>query len=204
MKRKTRILGIAPYDALKDTMIRIANERDDIELTVEVGVIEEGAEIAKRYESEDFDAILSRGGTKMEIEKVTSKPVFEIPISYFDLLNIIKLVEHYQGKVAILAYANIAKSARVLCDIFHYDYNISVIDFWHNAGEKVQKLKEEGYTLIIGDAVSVKYAEKLGIQSMLLISGQESVQEALDNIVNVCNYYSRLKMENAFFQAFVR
>lgn len=204
MKRKTRILAIAPYESLRDMMIRIANQRDDIELTVEVGVIGNGAEIAKRHEDEDFDAILSRGGTKIEIEKVTSKPVFEIPISYFDLLNIIKLAEHYQGKVAILAYENIAKSARVLCDIFHYDYNISVIDFWHNAKEKVQKLGDEGYTLIIGDAVSVECAEDLGIQSMLLISGQESVKEAFDNTVNVCNHYSRLKMEDAFFQAFVR
>lgn len=204
MKRKTRILAIAPYEALKDTMIRIANERNDIELTVEVGVITEGAAIAKNHENEDFDAILSRGGTKLEIDKVTDKPVFDIPISYFDLLNIIKLVENYKGKIAILAYENIAKSARILCDIFHYDYNISIINIWHNAKEKVQQLKDEGYTLIIGDAVSVKCAEDMGLHSILLTSGPDSVRDAFDTVVNFCTYYSQLKTKVDFFQSFVQ
>lgn len=204
MNRKTRVLGIAPYASMRSTMIRVANERDDIELTVEVGDIEEGARIAKRYEDEDFDAILSRGGTKLEIQKVTSKPVFEIPISHFDLLNIIKLLENYNGKVGIIAYENIAKSARVLCEILHYNYNIFVIDSWNDAREKVQMLKDTGYSLIVGDTVSVTYAEQMGIQSMLLISGTESISQAFDNVVTVCNYYSRLKMEDAFFQAYIR
>ena len=104
MHHKTRILAIAPYETLKSALIREANERDDIDLTVEIGSLEEGSEIARQYESEDFDAILSRGGTTLEIEKVTDRPVFSIPISYFDLLNIVKLVENYQGKVAIVSY----------------------------------------------------------------------------------------------------
>ena len=165
LNRKIRILGIAPYESLKNTMIRVAGERDDIDLTVEVGNIEAGAAVAKRYEGEDFDAILSRGGTKIEIEKVTSKPVFDIPISYYDLLNVIRLVENYKGKVALISYENIARSARVICDILHTQYDIFIIDSWRSSAETVRKLKEEGYSLIIGDVVSVTHAEDQGLQS---------------------------------------
>jgi len=204
MNHKIRILAIAPYEALKDTMVRIVNERSDIDMSIEVGVITEGAHIVSQYNQHDFDAIISRGGTKMEIEKIAEIPVFEVPISYLDLLGIVKLVEYYAGKIAILAYANIAKSARLLCEIFHYDYNISVIDVSHNAKEKVLELKDEGYTLIIGDAVSVKYAEEYGLQSILLTSGPDSVKETFDMVVNVCTYYGTLHKKARFMDAFLR
>lgn len=204
MNTKIRILAIAPYEAMRSTLIRIANSRNDIELTVEVGSIEEGARIAEQYENEDFDAIISRGGTKLEIQKVTTKPVFEIPISHFDLINIIKLIENYNGKVGIIAYENIAKSARILCEFLHCDYSIFVIDSHDDAKEKAEMLKSEGYSLIVGDTVAVTYSEEIGLQSMLLVSSHESISQAIDNVVNVCNYYSRLKMGNAFFQAYVR
>ena len=203
LNRKIRILGIAPYESLKNTMIRAAGERDDIDLTVEVGNIEAGAAVAKKYEGEDFDAILSRGGTKIEIEKVTQKPVFDIPISYYDLLSVIRLVENYKGKAALISYENIARSARVICDILHTQYDIFIIDSWRSSAETVRKLKEEGYSLIIGDVVSVTHAEDQGLQSMLLISGPDSVCQAFDTVVQVCAHYSRLRQENAFFQAFV-
>lgn len=63
MNHKIRILAIAPYEALKDTMVRIVNERSDIDMSIEVGVITEGAHIVSQYNQHDFDAIISRGGT---------------------------------------------------------------------------------------------------------------------------------------------
>ena len=45
LNRKIRILGIAPYESLKNTMIRMQGERDDIDLTVEVGNIEAGSAV---------------------------------------------------------------------------------------------------------------------------------------------------------------
>ena len=168
---------------------------------MEVGTIYEGVEKLKQHHLENYDAVLSRGGTKMEVEKNTTLPVFGIPISYYDLLHIIKLVEHYQGKAAILSYENIANSARVLCDVLQLHFDIYNIDQWHNAAEKVTQLKEMGYTLIIGDAVSVEYAEKLGMQNVLLTSGRESVREALTQVTQVTTYLRRATAENTLFHA---
>ena len=120
MNRKFKILAVAPYESLKEVLLQTAKEYPQLDVTVEVGPIYEGLEKLQKYDLSQFDAVLSRGGTKMEIEKHTTLPVFEIPISYFDLLNIIKLVEHYQGKIAILTYESIANAARVLCDLLHF------------------------------------------------------------------------------------
>ena len=180
MNRKFKILAVAPYESLKEVLLQTAKEYPQLDVTVEVGPIYEGLKKLQKYDLSQFDAVLSRGGAKMEIEKHTTLPVFKIPISYFDLLNIIKLVEHYQGKIAILTYENIANAARVLCDLLHFPYNIFIINEWHNAKEKVLQLKEQGYTLIIGDAVFVIHAERLGLQSILLTSSAASVREATD------------------------
>lgn len=48
MDKKTKILGIAPYEGMKALMMRLAGQRDDIDLTVYVGDLEAGAEIAFR------------------------------------------------------------------------------------------------------------------------------------------------------------
>ena len=43
MDKKTKILGIAPYEGMKALMMRLASQRDDIDLTVYVGDLEAGA-----------------------------------------------------------------------------------------------------------------------------------------------------------------
>lgn len=199
MNRKFKILAVAPYESLKGVLLQTAKEYPQLDITVEVDPIYEGLKRLQKYDLSQFDAILSRGGTKMEIEKHTTLPVFEIPISYFDLLNIIKLVEHYQGKIAILTYENIAHAAKVLCNLLHFPYNIFIINAWHNAKEKVQQLKDQGYTLIIGDAVSVIHAEKLGIQSILLTSSAASVRDAFDQILKVCSYMEPFQIDVSLF-----
>lgn len=155
-QRKIKVLGIAPYSTLKQVMVQASKAFPQMELTVAIGAITEGVKILKQYPENAFDCIISRGGTKMEVEKYAKVPVIEIPISYFDLLNIFKLVEHYHGKLAILAYENIAHSAKILCDILQLPYSIFTIDKWHNAPEKVNQLRSMGYTLIIGVRVGLK------------------------------------------------
>lgn len=200
MNEKIRVLAIAPYETLGKIMVQAAKGFPQLELTVEVGCILEGVRQLKKHNLADFDAVLSRGGTKMEIEKNTTLPVFDVPISYYDLLNIIKLVEQYQGRVAILMYENIANSARVLCRLMQFSCDIYNIDPSHNAAEKVEMLKELGYSLIIGDAVSVEHAEKLGVQSILLTSGVDSVREAFERVVQSCSYLARYKRENQLYR----
>lgn len=194
--KKIRVLGIAPYFTLKQVMIQAAKSFPQMDLTVAVGAITEGVKILKQFPTDAFDFIVSRGGTKMEVEKYATVPVIEIPISYLDLLNIFKLVEHYHGKLAILAYENIAHSAQILCNILQLPYSIFTIDKWHNAPEKVNHLKSMGYTLIIGDAVSVQYAEKVGMQSILLTSSTDSVTKAFSQGLHISSYINDVSEKN--------
>ena len=77
--KKVRILGIAPYEGMRSIMLKAAEARNDIDLTVYVGDLQEGAEIAKRSFHDNYDIIISRGGTAELIGQITPIPVVEIP-----------------------------------------------------------------------------------------------------------------------------
>ena len=61
---KIRILGIAPYEGMKSIMLKLAKDRDDIDLSVFVGDLHKGAEIARKNFHEDFDI------TKLRYHKI--------------------------------------------------------------------------------------------------------------------------------------
>ena len=52
-----RILGIAPYDSMKNAMLRAAEKYPQIHLDVYIGNLERGAEIVRR---QSFGRILQR------------------------------------------------------------------------------------------------------------------------------------------------
>ena len=58
-----------------------------------------------------------------------------------------------------------------------------------------------GYTLIIGDAVSVEYAEKVGIQSILLTSSIDSVTEAFSQGLHITSYINDMADKNSLLSS---
>lgn len=63
MEQTIKILGIAPYEGLKILMDRVAAERSDLTLDIFVGDMAEGLRIAYDNHYENYDVIISRGGT---------------------------------------------------------------------------------------------------------------------------------------------
>ncbi len=198
--RKFKILGIAPYSGLKDMMINISNEWNNMEFVVYEGDLENGADIVANLGAEHFDAIISRGGTAREIRKITNTFVYGIAVSYYDVLSSIKLAENFNGKFAIVGFSDIADTAKMLRDILQYDIRIEAVTSEKNAYEMIDKLKEEGYSLVVGDVVSTRYASSIGLTSMLITSGVESIRTAFDEVIHICRYFSEYRIANKFYQ----
>lgn len=186
------ILLIAPYSSLVNKVKQVCQGRENIILDVEVGNLEEGAEIAKNIKG-NYDAILSRGGTKLAIDKVTNLPVFSIPVSIVEILNLLKLVEAYKEKFAIVAYPDIASVVTQICQILQYDYDIFYVHSIDESKATINHLKDRHYKLIIGDTICVQYSEEIGLNAMLITSGQESINAVLDEIVTYLSQVRSLK-----------
>ena len=75
-----RILVIAPYESMKNILLFICKDRPEVRLTVMVGDLGEGARLVQEIDEEEFDIVISRGGTAEVLRSVVSIPVVEIQL----------------------------------------------------------------------------------------------------------------------------
>lgn len=200
MDKKTKILGIAPYEGMKSLMTRLAGQREDIELDVYVGDLEAGAEIASRHTLQDYDVILSRGGTAELISSISPIPVVEIQLSVYDILRAIKLAENYNDRYAIAGFPGITKNARFLCDLLQYDIDIYTIHSQEEVYDTLTGLSMKGYRMVLCDVVTNSQAQRIGIRSILFTSGSESIEASFDQAVKTAGTYQGLISKSEFFR----
>lgn len=196
---KVRILGIAPYEGMKTIMQKIAEERDDVQLDVFVGDLQQGVDIARSNAYGDYDIIVSRGGTAQMIAQSTHTPVVEIGLSVYDILRAIKLSENYVQNYAIVGFPGITENAHLLCDLLRYDIDIFTIHDQNEVQDTLLDLRSKGYRMVLCDMISTTHAKRLGLNAILITSGMESISAAIDQAVKLSNSRSVIKSENRFY-----
>ncbi|MCD8018379.1 MAG: PrpR N-terminal domain-containing protein, partial [Clostridiales bacterium] len=202
MKRSvTRILGIAPYEGLRIAMIKAVREYPQIRMDVYTGDLINGVEIVHNLESEEYDIIISRGGTAEMIAKTTQIPVISIQISVYDVLRAIKMAENYSRRYAIVGFASVTKAAYTLCDLLQYHLDIITIQAENEIPDIMKQLKESGYHMIISDVISHTTAREMGLDAFLITSGTESIQQAFNRALSVSDDFYALRHENLLLRA---
>ncbi len=204
LRRKTWILGIAPYEGMKTIMQRLARERDDIMLDVYVGDLNEGASIVRRNSGHDYDVIISRGGTAELIGQITTIPVIEVTLSVYDILRAIKLAENYSERYAIVGFPGITSNAHLLCDLLQYKIDIFTVHNAMEVEEILKDLKERGYRMVLCDMIATTVAKRLKLNALLITSGNESISSAFDQAVKISAGYASVKEENQFLRSVIR
>lgn len=194
--RKIKILGIAPYEGLKNVMDAIASQRNDIELITYHADLDYAPTLLSGLDLEAYDAILSRGGTALTLKKLTTLPVFDMELSYYDVLNAITLAEGITDNFTIVCYPSIATLAEQLGDILNNNLHILITYSWEDTVKHIDTLKKQGCELIIGDMSACRYAKECNIPNMLFNSGSATVKKALDQIVEFSKYYLNYQIEN--------
>lgn len=177
---QVRILGIAPYEGMQTAMERAADNSPDIHLDVYTGDLEEGVAVVREHQAEDYDCIISRGGTAQMVQQVTDIPVVEIPVSVYDVLRTMRLAENYVDRYAIVGFPNITETAHTLCDLLKNPSNIITIHSAKEIGPVLSRLQTAGYRMVIGDMVTNTMARELGMNAFLITSGVESLHAALE------------------------
>ena len=201
---KIKVLGIAPYEGMKTIMQKLAKERSDIDLDVYVGDLNKGVEIARRNFHSNYDVIISRGGTAELIGRSTHIPVIEVSLSVYDILRAIKLAENYADRYAIVGFSGITGSAHLLCDLLQYRIDIFTIHSADEVQDTLKELKRKGYRMVLCDMIANTTAKRLGLNAILITSGNESIASAFDQAVKLSTSYATIKAENRFLGDIIR
>ena len=200
MGDQVRLLGIVPYEGMKSLLLRLAAEYPQIDLDVFVGNMEEGVEIARNNFRNHYDAVISRGGTAQVLRRLPL-PVVEIEISLYDILYALKLSGGLHSKFAMVAYANIAVSAQALCDLLQYQVDIFTVNSIGELEPTLRRLKEDRYDTVLCDMTADIIARSIGLNTIFITSGMESIRQALDRALALCRSRKHLQDENALFRA---
>lgn len=200
MGKKIRILGIAPYEALQTAMIKTAKARTDLSVDIYLGNMKEGVDIAKFHQNENYDVIISRGATARLIKKEVHIPVISVDFSAYDILRAIKLAENYPYRYAVLGFPGITKRARILCDLLQKNMEIITIYHEEDAKDAVKDLKQRGFSMVICGTVGEDYAKQMGLSSILVLSGDESVEAAFDQAVEMSYGYAYMRERKTLYE----
>lgn len=204
MNHRIRVLGIAPYEGIKTLMSSVVADYPQIDLTLFVGDMEQGLEIARSNFHGDYDVVISRGGTAKMLQKNLALPVIEIDISMYDILCALKLADGLTGKTAMVSFANITSSAHLLCDLMKYNMDIYTIDSAEAVEPTLRQLQKNDYQSILCDMISNTTAKRLGLNSFLITSGVDSIRKAFDQALLLCRGQQRLRDENQFFRQLIQ
>lgn len=204
MNHRIRVLGIAPYEGMKTLMSSVVADYPQIDLTLFVGDMEQGLEIARSNFHGDYDVVISPGGTAKMLQKNLALPVIEIDISMYDILCALKLADGLTGKTAMVSFANITSSAHLLCDLMKYNMDIYTIDSAEAVEPTLRQLQKNDYQSILCDMISNTTAKRLGLNSFLITSGVDSIRKAFDQALLLCRSQQRLRDENQFFRQLIQ
>lgn len=201
VETRTRILGIAPYEGMRTAMESAAQAYPDIQLDVFTGDLDVGVAIVQSMPPNAYDCIISRGGTAELIRQVTDLPVVEIQISVYDVLSAMKLAENYSNRYAIVGFSSVTEPAHTLCNLLGYHLDILTVHSSDEATSILERLKGEGYRMVVCDMVTHTIARKMELDAFLITSGVESMHTAISQALNISLWFGRLRQENMFLRS---
>lgn len=99
MGSRMKVLGVAPYEGMQSLMYKVAEEFPDIELSVFLGDLAAGVAVVQERMQENYDIVISRGGTAGLLRQQISIPVVEISFTVYDILPVLRLADVSMGRL---------------------------------------------------------------------------------------------------------
>lgn len=203
MTSKIRLLGIAPYHHMKNLLLALSEEYEEVEMTVFVGDLQQGVELAKKNFYNDYDAVISRGGTAALLREQLDLPVVEIPILPFDIMRAMNLIGSVSDHYAIVGFPNVTASAELLCRLMNCRIDIYTIQGADEVESTLEAVRESGIHAILCDMVAHTVALQMGLEVVLITSGADGIHQALAEAVRMYRNYDRLWEENRFLRTLI-
>lgn len=196
MEEFINVLAIMPYPELAYQLEKEAVKFPGLRVTCRTGNLDQGLEIAREeLRKNHYDIILSRGGTAEVLRKnIRDVCIQEIRVSFEDVFYAMMLARSYKEKYAVVSYSALTRQARTVNDLLGYDLEICSIQSREETLKELRRLRDLGYSMIVGDVFTSQIAEELGLNYVLIMSGENSIHEALYFAENLLTFKQQVKM----------
>lgn len=195
-----RIVFIAPYQEILKSGEQIIKKLDFIDkVDCILGDLTRGIAIARQAERNGADVIVTRGGTAELITNAGIQvPVVEIPITFQDLAEALlaakAITKQEKPKIAVMAFQNMMRSIEVFAKVMDVQIMVYLLKSEEEIASTVEKALRDHPDILIGGMHTTKIAERKGMRTIFLTSGEESFRTAFLQAEKV-SYARRLEKE---------
>ncbi len=176
---------IAPYPELGKLAVDVGWELE-CPLSVFIGRMRQGVELARRSVAEGAQVVISRGVTAELIARSgIDVPVVEVPITGYDLLRAYYEAKEFGGRIGIVDVEKVVRGVRSLEKIIGEEFLKYVIKGQDEIEPGIVELRNQGAETIIGKIAMVRTAESYGMKGVIITSGREAVIQAVEEAQRV-------------------
>ena len=181
MEKAIEVLAILPYTELTRQVEKEAEAFKHLKITCRTGNLDQGVQAAREeLGKKTYDIIMSRGGTADLLRRnIKDVCIQEIRISFEDVFYALMLAGSYKEKSAVVSFPALANQAATFKELIDPEVEIHVIHSVEEVRETLGSLQQNGYTMIVGDVITAQTAKEIGMNFVLIMSGQNSIREAL-------------------------
>lgn len=196
-----KVLVIAPYPGLVELISHLDKQLTDFDITVEQGDLTRSLELLDKYPDSNFDLIISRGGTANLIRKHTTIPVLNMQISGYDILRILTLLKGYQSTtIGLIGFKDVIKSFESVSNLMDIDINYIEVQHEDQVAKTLEQAKKQGIRVIVGDTITVRLANEIGLQGVLITSGKESVLKSFEDAKQLYEELYKLNTKKGIYE----
>lgn len=194
---KISLLALVPLKEIQEVMCAAAQKRRDIVFSYQLG---SGGDWKAPPIPEDaqYDVVVSCAPPGNAARCPSNTFVLDFFLSDCDILRSIMLSKNYLEKFCIAGFSDITSRAERICGLIHYDIPIITLEK-RNTGEQLSALKNRGYTMVICDASLYPSACRCGLNTVLIMPGEDSVHQLFDRAIQLVRTFASIKGANALF-----
>jgi len=186
MKRKIKLALIATYPTMAEIFVDITKDRGDLEARSIYASFDRAAQIAREMErTGEVDVVLSRGATAAQIQSSVELPVIFIPITPFDVIQVVRKLGASVRRIALIHYMRHVPGVQEIAKM----YNIQVEEYSFFSQKDIEAAVYDAYRkgirTIVGGEVSVRVAKSMGLSGFQVSAGREAVERAVEEALTV-------------------
>ena len=181
------IVVIAPVNFMTDLTRRVIAENGYTNVELLEGEQRSGIELTRLAIDGGAKVIISRGGTYEMIKSEFDIPLVEVKVTAFDLIESFKAVQQtgQGGLIGVIGYRNVIAGAPVIAEVMGLQaLCFEIIDKGAIAAE-VERQIAQGVRVFMGDGNVVGAVARHGCRSVLVQSGSQAMQNAIEQAKSI-------------------
>jgi len=140
---------------------------------------------ARRAVENSAIVVISRGGTALAIQRsLPDVAVVEIPVTAFDLFRAVRQARQHADHLVVVGHKQFTDGFQGWEDLLKFSPLFLTLDASDDAEEAhlvqgLENARTQGFDFVVGDTVSTRVAERVGMRSILVESGPEAIVQAI-------------------------